>query len=87
MQPIFTKRFENFFNGTGVNLYTIDKNHFIMINSMAMENDGCTYCKAAVQNLDLIESTFVFNTLFIQFYSFCNRFRFVLLLNYYIFAL
>lgn len=51
MHPYFTNRFERNFNNTSVQLYTLAGNHFVFINSMAMENDGCEYCEDAKREL------------------------------------
>nr|XP_014095378.2 metallophosphoesterase 1 homolog [Bactrocera oleae] len=54
MDRSFIKRFSKHFNNTGVEIYTIKGNHFIMINSMAMQNDGCGFCNAALHDLNSI---------------------------------
>ncbi|TMW40900.1 hypothetical protein DOY81_014021 [Sarcophaga bullata] len=54
MHTFFMQRFENIFNNTGAELYTLRGNHFVFINSMAMESDGCEFCentKTALQNI------------------------------------
>ncbi|XP_059221009.1 metallophosphoesterase 1 homolog isoform X2 [Stomoxys calcitrans] len=51
MHPYFIDRFREQFNNTGVEMYTIHDNHFILINSMAMENDACVFCANAVKEL------------------------------------
>ncbi|XP_075152076.1 per1-like protein PGAP5 [Haematobia irritans] len=51
MHPYFMDRFENEFNNTGVEIYTLRDNHFVFINSMAMENDACIFCDSAVKQL------------------------------------
>ncbi|CAD6999971.1 unnamed protein product [Ceratitis capitata] len=51
MDTYFLNRFSKHFNNTGVEMYTIKGNHFIMINSMAMLNDGCGFCNAALRDL------------------------------------
>ncbi|XP_061389513.1 metallophosphoesterase 1 homolog [Musca vetustissima] len=51
LHPYFVNRFEKNFNNTGVKMYTFGGNHFVFINSMAMENDGCEFCKAAIDDL------------------------------------
>lgn len=50
----FIKRFAKHFNNTGVEIHTMKGNHFIMINSMAMQNDGCGFCNAALRDLNKI---------------------------------
>lgn len=54
MDSSYIKRFATHFNNTGVEMYTIKGNHFVMINSMAMQNDGCSFCNAARQDLNRI---------------------------------
>ncbi|KAI8118027.1 putative metallophosphoesterase 1 [Lucilia cuprina] len=51
MHPYFIDRFERNFNNTGVQMYSIRDNHFVFINSMAMENDGCEFCENAKKEL------------------------------------
>lgn len=57
MHPFFMSRFEHFLNYSNVHLYTIKQIHFVMINSMAMERDGCMFCKAAEEGLKNISRT------------------------------
>ncbi|XP_037927776.1 metallophosphoesterase 1 homolog [Teleopsis dalmanni] len=54
LNEFFINRFEKHFNNTGVELYTLKDVHFVLINSMAMENDGCRYCTTAQQKLNKI---------------------------------
>lgn len=49
-------RFNNAFNVSAVQLLTIKGNHFVLINSMAMEQDGCFMCKKAEGLLKKISS-------------------------------
>lgn len=56
----FIKRFAKHFNNTGVEIHTMKGNHFIMINSMAMQNDGCGFCNAALRDLNKISGKFVY---------------------------
>uniref|UniRef100_A0A1B0G801 Calcineurin-like phosphoesterase domain-containing protein n=1 Tax=Glossina morsitans morsitans TaxID=37546 RepID=A0A1B0G801_GLOMM len=51
MQPYVVNRFKRHLNYTGIHLYTVNKVHFVLINSMAMENDGCSFCKNALKDL------------------------------------
>lgn len=51
MHPYFMNRFEEQFNNTGVQMYTLRGIHFVLINSMAMENDSCEFCQTAVEEL------------------------------------
>ncbi|XP_036329590.1 metallophosphoesterase 1 homolog [Rhagoletis pomonella] len=54
MDGYFIKRFSKHFNSSGVEMYTIKGNHFVMINSMAMLNDGCRFCNTALRDLNRI---------------------------------
>lgn len=45
--PFRYDRFNSAFNTTAVQLITIKENHFVLINSMAMEQDGCFLCTKA----------------------------------------
>lgn len=54
MYSYFLDRFADKFNHTGVELVSIRDIHFIIINSMAMENDGCEFCSKAMKELDII---------------------------------
>lgn len=54
MHSYFLDRFAENFNHTGVELVTIKNTHFVMINSMAMENDGCEFCSKAMKELDSV---------------------------------
>ena len=57
MIPFFTERFEKQFNNTGAELYSFKKGiHFVLINSMSMQNDGCYYCDHTKQQLQEIKS-------------------------------
>ncbi|XP_067624953.1 metallophosphoesterase 1 homolog isoform X2 [Eurosta solidaginis] len=56
MDSYFIKRFANHFNNTGVEMYTIKNNHFVVTNSIAMLNDGCGYCNAALNDLSKISA-------------------------------
>ncbi|XP_064539259.1 metallophosphoesterase 1 homolog [Drosophila montana] len=57
MHPFFMTRFENYLNYSKVHLYTIKQIHFVVINSMAMEADGCMFCTEAESALKNISST------------------------------
>ncbi|EDV44477.2 uncharacterized protein Dana_GF20377 [Drosophila ananassae] len=54
MQPLLVSRFEKYLNNSLVTLYTIKHTHFVMINSMAMEADGCQFCSQAKEQLQNI---------------------------------
>uniref|UniRef100_A0A2A4JEK1 Calcineurin-like phosphoesterase domain-containing protein n=1 Tax=Heliothis virescens TaxID=7102 RepID=A0A2A4JEK1_HELVI len=49
--PHLAKRFERRLNSPPVQLVTIRGNHFVLINSMAMEGDGCTLCARTVAEI------------------------------------
>ncbi|XP_033151020.1 metallophosphoesterase 1 homolog isoform X1 [Drosophila mauritiana] len=57
MHPFFMSRFESYLNNSSVNLYTIKQIHFVVINSMAMEGDGCMFCTQAEDQLKNISRT------------------------------
>lgn len=52
--PHLARRFESDFDAPPVKLVSIKGNHFVLINSMAMEGDGCTLCSRAVTEIDRI---------------------------------
>lgn len=54
--PHLVKRFESQLKSPPVQLVSIRGNHFILINSMAMEGDGCTLCSRAVSEIDRISN-------------------------------
>ncbi|GAB0096340.1 Metallophosphoesterase 1 homolog [Sergentomyia squamirostris] len=45
--PKLVRRFEEEFHTTGVSLVTLRDVHFVMVNSVAMEGDGCSLCSEA----------------------------------------
>lgn len=49
--PYLISRFEKSFNTTGVQLITEKDIHFVTINSIAMEGDGCHLCQDAQRQL------------------------------------
>lgn len=49
--PYITERFYREMNSTGVQLISVNDVHFITINSIAMEGDGCTLCERAEREL------------------------------------
>ena len=51
-----SKRFEKDFNVTGVNLLNLKGNVFVLLNSMALEQDGCALCEKAEQELKQVSS-------------------------------
>lgn len=55
--PKMIGRFEKEFMTTGVDLFTIGEGvHFISINSVAMQGDGCHLCEPAQEELKNISS-------------------------------
>ncbi|XP_045785927.1 metallophosphoesterase 1 [Maniola jurtina] len=52
--PHLANRFESKLNAPPVRLVSIRGNHFVLINSMAMEGDGCSLCSRAVAEIDRI---------------------------------
>ncbi|KAJ8303038.1 hypothetical protein KUTeg_019434 [Tegillarca granosa] len=48
------RRFEHAFDAPAVKLLEIKGNLFVMLNSMAMEGDGCNLCSEAVEKLEEI---------------------------------
>lgn len=55
LHPLLSERFDEAFNHSAVNLHTIRNVHFVTINSMAMENDGCYFCEGAKYKLRKIQ--------------------------------
>ncbi|CAB3230744.1 unnamed protein product [Arctia plantaginis] len=54
--PHLAKRFESKLKSPPVQLVSIKGNHFILINSMALEGDGCSLCSRAVAEIDRISN-------------------------------
>ncbi|XP_041975326.1 metallophosphoesterase 1-like [Aricia agestis] len=52
--PQLASRFETKLNSPPVQLVSIRGNHFVLINSMALEGDGCSLCSRAVTEIDKI---------------------------------
>ncbi|KAM3967910.1 per1-like protein PGAP5 [Aphomia sociella] len=48
------ERFQKLLNSPPVQFLTLKNNHFVLINSMAMEGDSCRLCTGARQNIDEI---------------------------------
>jgi len=57
MTPNLHSRFNKAFNTSAVSLVTIKDTHFVMVNSMAMERDGCNICTFAMKKLASINGT------------------------------
>lgn len=53
--PHLMKRFEESMDAPPVRLVSLRGNHFILVNSMAMEGDGCSLCSRAVRQIDKIK--------------------------------
>ncbi|XP_013201242.2 metallophosphoesterase 1 [Amyelois transitella] len=53
--PHLAYRFESKLSAPPVRLVTIKDNHFVLINSMAMEGDGCSLCSRAINEIERIE--------------------------------
>ncbi|CAG4998157.1 unnamed protein product [Parnassius apollo] len=56
--PQLANRFEKHLNAPPVSLLSLRGNHFVLINSMAMEGDGCSLCSRAVAEIDRIADIF-----------------------------
>ncbi|XP_023941552.2 metallophosphoesterase 1 [Bicyclus anynana] len=56
--PHLANRFEKKLDAPPVRLVSIRGNHFVLINSMAMEGDGCWLCSRAVAEIDRISDIF-----------------------------
>lgn len=52
--PQLHSRFEKQLDAPPVKLVSLRGNHFVLINSMAMEGDGCVLCSRAVEEIDKI---------------------------------
>ncbi|KAF5303014.1 hypothetical protein FQR65_LT08343 [Abscondita terminalis] len=55
--PYLNQRFVKGFNSSSIQVISMRGNHFVLINSMALEGDGCFLCKAAELQLGQIEKT------------------------------
>lgn len=51
MHPYLEYRFHETFKAPSVRMLTRENIHFILINSMALERDGCNICKNAERNI------------------------------------
>ncbi|XP_054284978.1 metallophosphoesterase 1-like [Macrosteles quadrilineatus] len=56
ISPYLQERFAQAFNAPSVRLLTVAGNHFVLINSMAMEGDGCFLCRPAELQVNKIAS-------------------------------
>ncbi|XP_066143388.1 metallophosphoesterase 1 [Euwallacea fornicatus] len=57
INPYLKARFEKGFNAPSVQLVSVRGNHFVLVNSMALEGDGCFLCKPAEEELAKIQKT------------------------------
>lgn len=55
ISPYLNQRFVSAFDAPAVRLVSVRGNHFVLVNSMALEGDGCFLCKPAEQELVHIE--------------------------------
>lgn len=51
IHPSRVEWFSHRFHGELIGYVTVGENHFVLINSMAMEGDGCRLCQQAEQQL------------------------------------
>lgn len=57
ISPYLNQRFVSAFESPAVQMISLRGNHFVLVNSMAMEGDGCFLCRPAEVELSKIEST------------------------------
>lgn len=57
--PKIVERFDLEFHTTGVDLFSIEGVHFVAINSVAMQGDGCHLCDKAEEELKNISSEMI----------------------------
>lgn len=55
ISPYLNQRFVSGFNTPSVQIVSLRGNHFVLVNSMALEGDGCFLCKPAQVQLNHIE--------------------------------
>ncbi|KRT78588.1 hypothetical protein AMK59_8120 [Oryctes borbonicus] len=55
ISPYLNERFMQAFNSPAVQLITVRGNHFVLVNSMALEGDGCFLCRSAELQLSKIQ--------------------------------
>ncbi|XP_022914166.1 metallophosphoesterase 1 [Onthophagus taurus] len=58
ISPYLNNRFVTGFNSPSVQLVSLKGNHFVLINSMALEGDGCFLCKPAEMQIKKIQNLF-----------------------------
>ncbi|KAI5743349.1 hypothetical protein M8J77_017172 [Diaphorina citri] len=56
LHPYLNDRFSRAFNSSMVKLLSIKGSYFVLINSMALEGDGCFLCKPAQDRISLISA-------------------------------
>lgn len=64
ISPYLYERFSQAFEAPSVRLVSIAGNHFVLVNSMAMEGDGCFLCHHAEVQIHKIagELSMIFTT-------------------------
>lgn len=67
ISPYLNERFINAFNAPSVKMASIRGNHFVLINSMAMEGDDCSLCRQAEVKLMAIAGKIRFSYVSIYF--------------------
>lgn len=55
ISPYLNERFVSAFNSPPVSMFSLRGNHFVLLNSMALEGDGCFLCRPAEQQITKIE--------------------------------
>ncbi|KAL3283526.1 hypothetical protein HHI36_006665 [Cryptolaemus montrouzieri] len=55
ISPYRIQKFNDGFNSTSVQLISLRGNHFVLVNSMALEGDGCFLCRDVEKQLTNIE--------------------------------
>lgn len=56
MHPYLVRRFSETFNTSSIRMITRKNNHFVLVNSMALEKDGCDLCRHAEEQIRQITS-------------------------------
>lgn len=65
MRPGAVNRFSKAMNASAVQFLTLKGNHFVLLNSMAMEGDTCAFCTEARRRIENISSNSLIVYLFI----------------------
>lgn len=58
MHPYLVRRFSETFNTSSIRMITRKNNHFVLVNSMALEKDGCDLCRHAEEQIRQITNKF-----------------------------